>query len=301
MLTILMATYNGSQTLPKVFDACLGLASPRAGWQMVIVDNASSDDTQHVVESYTDRLPITLVEEPRRGKNRALNTGLEYVRGDLVVFMDDDVIPDRDWLVRMRDTADEQSEFSIFGGQIDPIWPSEPPDWLFRVVPLGVTFAAISIPIIEGQVSPRLIWGGNMAIRSSVFVTGHRFDESVGPLPGQYRMGGETEFTERLGALGHKAWHCAARVGHIIRPEQMDPEWIVGRAFRLGRALYHEEHAVSVSMLFGVPRWRLRLQLETMARFGAAKLTGNFEKEFTARWEANLFRGYLAEARLRRH
>ena len=80
MLTILMATYNGSGTLPDVLCAYPALESPDGGWELVIVDNGSSDNTKDIIASFHQRLPLTYLFEPRRGKNVALNTGLESVR-----------------------------------------------------------------------------------------------------------------------------------------------------------------------------------------------------------------------------
>lgn len=109
-------------------------------------------------------------------------------------------------------------------------------------MPLGVTYAVTPDYVEEGPVSPGLVWGPSMAFRRRVFDAGHRFDPAVGPQPGNYRMGAETEFTERLGRLGYKAWFVPrAEVQHIIRPNQMDPNWIVRRAYRFGRDIYWKE------------------------------------------------------------
>ena len=126
MLTVLMATHNGAKTLPRVLDAYLDLHEPPGGWKAIIVDNASTDDTADTVLSYAGHLPILLVREPRRGKNWGLNTGLQHVEGDLVVFTDDDIVPDPDWLVRMRQVADDQPDYDVFGGKIEPIWLHSP-------------------------------------------------------------------------------------------------------------------------------------------------------------------------------
>lgn len=309
MLTVISCSHNGAGHLPKMLDSFCRLRPPRGGWKMVFVDNASTDGTGDLVRSYADRLPLKVVEEPARGVSRAKNRGVEEMEeGDLVVFTDDDTIVCPDWLIAMREAADRHSDHDIFGGLIRPLWPSEPPEWIHRLVPLGVTYAVTPDYVEEGPVSPGLVWGPSMAFRRRVFDAGHRFDPAVGPQPGNYRMGAETEFTERLGRLGYKAWFVPrAEVQHIIRPNQMDPNWIVRRAYRFGRDIYWKERekadnaggAVSAQLL-GMSRWRWRKLVEESLRWAVGRVTFNFDRRFAAAWEIQFLLGYLSEARAAR-
>jgi glycosyltransferase involved in cell wall biosynthesis len=97
-----MATHNGADTLPVVLEAYTTLQSPEGDWKLVIVDNGSTDSTNEIIHAFTKRLPLTYAFEPRRGKNRALNTRLASGSGDLIVFTDDDTIPQPDWLKLLR-------------------------------------------------------------------------------------------------------------------------------------------------------------------------------------------------------
>ncbi len=135
MLTVLIATYNGARTLPYVLNIYCQLEPPDDGWQLVIVDNRSTDQTKEVIASFTQRLPLTYLFEPRQGKNVALNTGLSRVAGDLIVFTDDDTLPQPNWLRQIRLAADSQSEFVIFGGPILPKWEVLPEDWVSSWIP----------------------------------------------------------------------------------------------------------------------------------------------------------------------
>src|SRR5579864_2342209 len=106
MLSVLMATYNRAAKLAVVLDAYLRLDPLPGGWQLFIVDNGSTDETQQVVASFRERLPLTYLFEPQRGKNFALNFALPKVQGDLIVFTDDDAMPESDWLTQLRSAAD---------------------------------------------------------------------------------------------------------------------------------------------------------------------------------------------------
>jgi glycosyltransferase involved in cell wall biosynthesis len=237
MLTVVLATRNRANTLPGVLDAFGGLESPRGGWKVVIVDNGSTDASRHVIAGYRDRLPVTYVFEPAIGKNAALNTGLAYVSGDLVVLTDDDIFPRPDWLVQLRAAADSNPTFSIFGGTILPRWETSPRRWILEWVPLDVVYAISAPSLLKGPIDGHYIFGPNMAVRSDIFDAGHRFDPSIGPMASRsYPQGGETEFVLRMTAEGVKTWHVpAAIVHHFIRASQLRPTWILGRAVRFGR------------------------------------------------------------------
>jgi hypothetical protein len=93
----------------------------------------------------------------------------------------------------------------------------------------------------EGPTEPGEIFGGNMAVRRSVFERGVRFDEAIGPNRDNpnYRMGSESEFLRRVGRAGATAWFAhEPLVQHIVRQHQWSAQAWVDRAYRsgLGRA-----------------------------------------------------------------
>jgi hypothetical protein len=236
MLTVIFATRDRAQYLPRVLSAFAALQPPPGGWALTIVDNGSRDGTASVVHGFADRLPVTLLQCPDPGKNRALNCALPLVRGDLVVFTDDDVLPAPDWLLALRRAADAHPEATLFGGTVSLEWPAPPPRWLSeRTVEFSVVYCKNERP--SGPCRVSRIFGANMAIRSAVFAAGARFAEHVGPDATNpvYTMGSETELLRRLHGQGHATWFAAeARVTHIIRPEQLEEPWILDRAYRFG-------------------------------------------------------------------
>jgi glycosyltransferase involved in cell wall biosynthesis/GT2 family glycosyltransferase len=300
-----MATYNGAATLPKVLDAYCSLSAPAEGWRLVIVDNGSDDDTGAVIDRYAVRLPMRCLSEPRRGKNVALNTALTTVLNedgsDFLIFTDDDATPARDWLLRWSEAAAAHPDYAIFGGSIAPDWVHPPPQWIIRLVPLGLTFGLTSPTLPEGPVFPGLVWGANMALRRTVFDSGHRFDTSIGPNGGAYAMGSETELTRRLFDAGHRARFCPqARVSHHIRAHQLQTDHILRRAWRYGRGKFRQDTARMFPELLGVPRWMLKQYLlELGGAVGAllqAVLTRQPDSLFLRRWELAYLCGYFHEA-----
>ena len=299
MLTVVLSTFNGSATLPRMLEALGRLTQPSTGVEFIAVDNGSTDRTRAIIEQACASLPLRVLQQPLRGKNRALNLALSAAEGDLLVFTDDDTLPAPDWLLRLQQAAATESEFDIFGGAIRPDWPCPVPSWIQNGVPLGLTYGATRPEQARGEVFPGLIWGANMMVRRRVFESGLRFNEHVGPSAGQYVMGSETEFNLRAAAAGFKCFfEPDAVVQHIIRPHQMEREWVLQRAYRFGRNMWNQEQrqpGPPVPMVMGMPRWRFRVFAENLLQAGAHRLRGNRDAAFKHEWEVRFLRGYFAQ------
>ena len=278
------------------------LVYSRDDLEIIAVDNASTDSTKEIILSYQGALPISYLYCAERGKNIALNSAIGQITGDLVVFTDDDTICEPSWISTYACSALEHSEYDIFGGTILPHWESLPLPWLIENLPIGITYALTDPELQSGEIFPGLIWGPNMMVRRRVFDAGLRFNESVGPSAGQYAMGSETEFNIRAASMNHRCYfEPRAVVSHIIRPNQVHPEWVLGRAFRYGRNVWNEERLEGgqsdVPLVFGVPRWRVRRYLEHRVLAGLRRLTGGPEDAFRHDWEVMFLRGYFEQAR----
>lgn len=240
MIFVVIPTRNGAETLPRTLDRFQELIPPEGELSFLAIDNASTDETAAVLKRYAEKLPLTYFHEPTAGKNNGLNHVLDALRprlcaAELVVFADDDILPDPDWLVRLQEAARAQPAADLFGGAIYPVWPASKPDWIDDFADeFGLLFAATQHA--EGPCRAAMIWGPNMAVRGSALAGTIRFDPNFGPDgTAQYPMGSETEFLRRLEAAGHKAhWAARARVGHIVREAQLSESAIFQRAWRGG-------------------------------------------------------------------
>lgn len=300
MLTVLFATYNGSLTLERSLHSLTKLNPPEGGYKLVIVDNASVDDTREIIASFKNKLPLTYLRTERQGKNIALNEGLKHVEGDLVVLTDDDTTPNKDWLTQHRKMANAHPDISMWGGTIEPIWPQPPPRWILEQVPLGAVYALTDRDQTTGPIAPDMIWGPNMAVRTAVFEEGHLFNEDIGPAAGQYTMGSEVEFTCRIAEAGHKSWFLSeAVVGHMIRPSQVQRQWVVNRAFRFGKLKHlqsRQNNNDRVSLILGVPRWMYGAVFYNTLKSTFHLFSGNQEARFKADWDRQYHMGYISAA-----
>lgn len=300
MLTMLLATRNRSSILREVLESYCRLQQPSGGWKLVVIDNGSTDDTAQIVSSFAGRLPVQYVFEEKAGKNNALNTGLELLEGDLAVFTDDDAFPHPDWLVALRNAADTQLAYSMFGGAIVPRWEAPPPAWI-RWVELGPTYTLTDPSLREGPIEPVLVFGPNMAIRTNVLQSGVRFDPSMGPRGSNYPMGSETELVLRLSRQGHRARHVSgAVVEHFICKEQLRKAWVLQRSLRYGRGQYRLAFLAGseAGLFMGIPRY---LYVEVFKKAGRVMIAlASLRQEALLRSLLlfNFRRGQMIEARV---
>jgi len=200
---------------------------------------------------------------------------------------DDDVVPQRDWLVQMRAAADSHPPFALFGGVIVPHWQISPPNWILTV-PQNVF--AITPALKEGPIPAILIWGATIGVRTEVIQAGYRFDVSMGPVGAQYRMGEDTEFVQRLENAGFRGWHCKSAIaGHMILRDEINKKRMLRRAIRYGSAFYQwtckRELLSRPELLFGTPRYIVREVLEQAMRAARAQFLRDSDTAFRECWQ----------------
>lgn len=267
-LSVLLATYCRAEILNRTLGSFCSLDTQGLKWEVLIVDNANDIKTREVINHYRNKLPIKYLLETRRGKNNALNKAIEVAEGILVVFTDDDVIADCNWLKEMWEGSKRWSGYSVFGGRILPKFPER------KKIPISeetsffkFAYVVADWNIDEGPYPAENVWGPNMAIRASTFHQGWRFNPCVGPDGDNYIAGGETELVTKLEKEGLKAVFLPKCLVYIqIYQKQLEIEWLCRRAFIRGRTDVWNSGEVRVPLVLGVPRYLVRELMGTYVK-----------------------------------
>jgi hypothetical protein len=297
-LSVLLATHNRAASLERVLEGLQRQRLPQGlSWEVIVVQSACTDGTPEVLQRWADRLPLVWLAEAAPGKYVAMNRGLELARGALLVFTDDDIVPDDDWLASLAAAAARWPDHDIFGGVVVPRYPEGTPGWIMAQPYAGVAFAHFDPGVEEGP-SPRTPFGPNMAIRRGRFAD-LRYREDLGPNGRSYPIGGETELLRRLVAAGARAVHVpAARVDHVIRPEQVTEDYLRTRAHNYGRGQARlVPHAPGTPLLLGAPRYLWRELARAHFHRARAALSRDPAARRRARWDLEVVRGHLRECR----
>lgn len=275
--SIIFATRDRCAQLRQTLDAYQDLDTDGISWELIVVDNCSQDETPDVLRGAAATLPLTPLLETAPGKSRALNKALPKLRGELIVFTDDDALPDPNCLRALLDAAQRWPDEAIFGGRIDPFFPQDTPAWIsnpaFRFsVPAYARYAPAAQ---EGPV--RLApFGPCCAVRRSA-LGDKRFSDHLGPQPGVYAMGCETDLLKRVAGSEYQYIYVpGARVRHVVRPDQITLEWLLARAHKLGRGqAYMPGNKKMRGVRYrGVPLTMLTALLRTWLRYNLFHLIG---------------------------
>lgn len=238
-ISVLIATHNRAEILRQTLENMTKLDVDGLKVEFVVIDNNSSDNTAQVIDSFKCKLPLKHLFEPRPGKNCALNKALNEVPlGQIVVFTDDDVEPESNWLRTIKSVTDRWPDQMIFGGKIHVISPiKDAPAWLgdptLPMCNLGAHEPLANEGIYPKDSRPN---GANYWVRRDVFKEVPHFNEKVGPSPVNRIMGSEFSFLLELSKKGFKFIYCPeAIVGHCVTKAQINPAAIRKRAWRCGR------------------------------------------------------------------
>ncbi len=221
-------------------------------WDVLVVDNNSSDQTRDVVEDFCQRYPARFryLLEPQLGKSYALNVGIREARGDVLAFMDDDVTVEPTWLQNL--TAElHDGRWAGAGGCIRPQEGFSLPPWLIIRGPLRCSQNEINHhlggPLVlfdlgdkAGELD-RPPFGTNMAFRKTMFEKYGGFRTDLGPRPGNAIRNEETEFSMRLMAAGERLWYApSAVVCHPVPKQRVKKTYLRAWWFAYGRAVIRQ-------------------------------------------------------------
>jgi GT2 family glycosyltransferase len=205
----------------RVALSSIAAQATKAGAELIVVDDAGpSDEARALAERFGARY------EPHSrplGLNVARNTGVECSKGELVVFVDDDVEVCAGWLDALLTAAGEHPERDVFTGPILPRLEGAPPHSCGRERPPITT-----LDLGPDDTPTRFAWGANMAIRRSAL-------ERVGPFDVSLEYGGdEQEWQERLDDKG--LYVAAAALHHRRSPRDARLQSLCRAAYARGRA-----------------------------------------------------------------
>jgi glycosyltransferase involved in cell wall biosynthesis len=243
-ISVVVPTRNRAHYLP---DCLASLASQEtaAAFEVIVVDNASDDDTPEVARGWAERDPrFRWTRAERLGRAAALNAGMALARGALLLFTDDDVYVQDGFVEAYRAFFATHPERPIFaGGAIHSVptriaWPS----WFSPR-------AAQSLILVDWGVQRKLaegetVWGGNTAVPRQVFDALGAWDEEMG-IRGAHRpsvehpeLNEDLEYEGRVRKAGGAVWFVADAIVHH-RTEVPGPRICLRKGFGTGRNDYY--------------------------------------------------------------
>ena len=131
-ISAVISTFNRCEMLAKALAALLNQKAPGVSYEIIVVDNNSTDNTRATIEGFIAKGHANLryVFEPKQGIAHGRNTGIAMARGDIIAFTDDDVVVTDNWIAVIKRAFDQNPDVEYIGGKILPDWDEPPPKWL---------------------------------------------------------------------------------------------------------------------------------------------------------------------------
>ena len=238
-ITVILCTFNRCRSLAKALDSVAASTLPESvQWDVLVVDNNSSDQTRERVEDACRRYPgrFRYLFEVRQGKSYALNAAIQAANGEVLAFMDDDVTVEPTWLHNLYASL-RDSDWSGVGGRILAERSLSLPNWLSAENPYLLPPLAIFDRGSEAAELTEPPVGTNMAFRKSMFVKYGDFRTDLGPCPGSEIRNEDSEFGSRLLAGGERLWYePSAIVYHSVSDHRLRKEYLLTWWFDKGRS-----------------------------------------------------------------
>ena len=210
-ISVVICCYNSATRLPRTLSHLMAQKVSRAlPWEVLVVDNASTDDTADVARDCWRRgtIPLRVLHERRPGQKFARELGIAEARYEFVSFVDDDNWLADDWIETVAGFFAEHPDVAAVGGSSTPALDGDLPDWFSFCQALY----AISLESwAAGERTPDAPpWGAGLTVRRSAWLSiaaeGTPFLTS-GRLNNSLAAGEDTELCHRLVMAGWKLWY----------------------------------------------------------------------------------------------
>jgi len=250
-VSVVVPVYNEEGRIAETLEALLKQTYPKERYEVVVVDNGSTDRTREIVA----RFPVRLLHEPKHSSYAARNRGIRSTEGDYLAFVDSDCVAEQTWLEKLIQ-VEQDRDSGLVAGRIELAKPRR------RTMGAQLVLARYSADrrrtnVVENGTAPT----GNLLVRRELFDRLGMFDETV--------SGADTQFTKTAAARRRRPVYASEAV--VWHPSEISNWRLIRRTFRIrygAGVRMRNERASCLRLLRGVP-WRppVHLPLELRSHF----------------------------------
>ena len=233
-LSVIICTYNNVELLKRSLSAILNQSLENNKFEILVIDNNSDDGTEeYIKEIISLHENLRYIKEPNQGLSYARNRAVKESRGEIITYIDDDAIAEKDFLKVVIEKFKTYPSILCLGGKVIPQIDFYVPIWFikkyrnFLVLSYDAGDRDVYLDKMHGPV------GANISFKRSVFEKFGLFDVNLGRNKDKYLANEEELFIRRIKCIVHSCLYSPdAIVRHVAKPTR------VGRRFLLHRAFY---------------------------------------------------------------
>lgn len=228
LATVIICTRDRSESLKRTLTSIVTAARKVSdNWELLVVNNGSTDSTKIVVSEFADQLPLREVFEPEAGLSNARNAGVRQSTGKFILWTDDDVLVDDNWLSVYFQAFKDIPQHAIFGGRTTPVYEAPEQEWFKANEDALCSLLAIRNDLAWTEIrKDRVPYGLNYAVRGDEQRL-HLYDPNLGVAPGRRGGGEEVAVIRTILASGFSGvWLWDATVYHLIPASRQSESYI---------------------------------------------------------------------------
>ena len=232
VVSVIICTRNRASLLADVLQTLCEQDFDRSRYEVVVVDNGSTDETRRITEDLIRRNSnVRYCCEATCGLSHARNRGWQEANGQYVAYIDDDCKAPPQWLTAASEIIDEHAP-AVFGGPYYAFYQSSKPNWW------DDQYGAFELSSESHMLEPEeFLRGGNLFIRRSLLSKLKGFDVRLGMSGQRLGYGEETELQDRVREMAPNErlyYDSNMYVHHLVRREKMTWRWILRSWFASG-------------------------------------------------------------------
>jgi len=238
-ISVIVCTHNRCELLRESFRSLLAQDYCAQDYELIVVDNNSTDGTRDVFEEFAIKrngLHVRYVMEEKIGLSHARNRGIAEAQGDIMAFIDDDARAEKSWLSQLVKVYSEEKDAGCVGGRVILDWYAEKPFWWqpeLDEVFNGINYSDKRIVLSH----PRYPYGTNISYKADILEKVGLFGTDLGRIGSKLLAGEETELCLRIEKAGYKIFYePSAVVYHRVEPDKLTKSYIRKRAIWHGRS-----------------------------------------------------------------
>lgn len=257
LLSVVIPTRNRSTSLSALLDSLFLQAAGSLKWEILVIDNASTDDTRNAVQEKITHAPIPIryIYEEQPGLHHGRHRGTHEAEGEIVSFLDDDTVLDPQWISGVELIQTQKADAVV--SRILPKWEEPPPGWLTELI-TDDKFSYLTLLDLGDeprQIEPVFVWGASFFIRRSlVYELGGFHPDGMPSDRLRYRGDGELGFFREFQQQGYRAWYDPRSVAyHTVSRKRMTLDYLCQRSYNEGISdsytQIREDHALYADKL----------------------------------------------------
>jgi glycosyltransferase involved in cell wall biosynthesis len=307
--TVAICTYRRHEPLRRTLASLVECAPVQRDWELLVIDNANDPTVKAIVESFQNTLPhLRYQTEAKLGIAHGRNRATQLARAPVILFTDDDVTLDHEWLLRMVGAIETHPECAFWGGRVEPVWDGPVPRWFAPNLCESMGDAVVryqrgTTPRPWDPAGDPPFYTANLALRVERIAQAGYFETTLGH-QGKKRLAAEDSLMVlTINSQGGRGWYAADAVVHHPVPAERATR-AHARRFAWRQGFISMEMTRRQAALEGrptkLPRWMYRVALEQslagVGQWGKGAATFNPAQAFAGQYRTifNLSKLYHA-------